>query len=192
MNTPNKTDCRETAFINTLNFRDDAVFEVLYKKYWETLLNFSRKYIADRETCKEIVQELFITLHVKRNKLTINVSLSSYLFRSLRNKIINHLRNESVYKKHLAVAGRSYNHITAGNEAEQWMAVYDLEKQIISCLNKMPVKYRDVYILTMQKTYTVKMTAVILQRPVATVERHLRIAIRLLQEHLNKCRVHLQ
>jgi RNA polymerase sigma factor (sigma-70 family) len=192
MNSTNKTDCGRMAAGNVINFKDDGTFEVLYKNYWESLLGFARKYIADRETCKEIVQELFIALHLKRNKLTIHVSLSSYLFRSLRNKIINHLRNESVYKKHLAVAGRWYATGEAGNEAEQWMAVYDLEKQIISCLNKMPVKYREVYILTMQKMYTAKMTAAILQRPVATVERHLRIAIRLLQEHLNKCRVHLQ
>jgi RNA polymerase sigma factor (sigma-70 family) len=69
------------------DFKDDAVFDVLYKRYWETLLSFAKKYIDDRETCKEIVQELFITLHVKRNNLTIKVSLSSYLYRSLRNKI---------------------------------------------------------------------------------------------------------
>lgn len=183
MNSTNKTDC---------NFMDDAVFETLYKKYWEALLNFARKYINDKETCKEIVQELFITLHIKRNRLTVNVSISSYLFRSLRNRIINHLRNESVYKKHLAIAGRFYTTLTAGNEAEQWMAVYDLEKQISFCLNKMPAKYREVYVLAMQKNYAVKITAAILQRPVATVERQLRIAIRLIQEHLNKYKVYLQ
>jgi len=174
------------------DFKDDAVFEILYKKYWEELLIYAKKYITDRETCKEIVQELFITLHLKRDKLSINVSLSSYLFRSLKNKIINHLRNESVYKKHLAVAGRSYVKLAAGNDAEQAMAVSDLEKQIFFCLNKMPAKYREVYILAMQNACTAKKTAEILQRPLPTVERQLRIALRLVQEHLNKYRVYLQ
>jgi RNA polymerase sigma-70 factor (ECF subfamily) len=174
------------------DFSDEAVFVVLYKRYWESLLCFAKNYLNDRQTCKEVVQELFITLHVKRDQLTINVSLSSYLYRSLRNKIINHLRNESVYKKHIAVAGKKYNIITVSNDAEHLMDVVDLERQIGCCLDKMPGKYREVYVLTMQKANTVKMTAVILQRSVPTVERQLRVAIRLLQEYLNKYKVQLQ
>jgi RNA polymerase sigma-70 factor (ECF subfamily) len=174
------------------DFNDEAVFEALYKKYWESLVGFAKKYINDRQTCMEVVQELFITLHVKRDQLTINVSLSSYLYRSLRNRIINHLRNESVYKRHVAKAGKKYSIISVGNDAEHWMDMVDLERQIGCCLNDMPGKYRDVYVLTMQKANTVKMTAAILQRSVPTVERQLRVAIRLMQEYLNKHKVHLQ
>lgn len=174
------------------SFNDEAVFEVLYKKYWESLLGFAGKYINDRQTCKEVVQELFITLHVKRDQLTINVSLSSYLYRSLRNKIINHLRNESVYKKHIAVAGKKYSIISVGNDAEHWMDMLDLERQIGCCLNEMPDKYREVYVLTMQKANTVKVTAAMLKRSVPTVERQLRVAIRLMQEYLNKHQARLQ
>ena len=174
------------------NFNDEAAFEVLYKKYWDLLLGFARKYINDRQTCKEVVQELFITLHVKRDQITINVSLSSYLYRSLQNRIINHLRNESVYKKHIALAGKAYNIISVGNDGEHWMDLVDLEQQIGSCLNEMPGKYREVYVLTMQNANTVKTTAAILQRPVPTVERQLRVAIRLMREYLNKHKVQLQ
>ncbi|WP_165759093.1 RNA polymerase sigma factor [Niastella yeongjuensis] len=174
------------------NFNDEAVFEVLYKKYWDLLLRFAKKYINDKQTCKEVVQELFITLHVKRDQLTINVSLSSYLYRSLRNKIINHLRNESVYKKHIAIAGKKYSIISVGNEAEYWMDMIDLQREISCCLRKMPDKYRDVYVLAMQKDKTVKTTAALLQRSVPTVERQLRIAIRLMQEYLNKHKAYLQ
>jgi RNA polymerase sigma-70 factor (ECF subfamily) len=186
MNMVNKTNCREAVLVNIQSFKDDAVFEVLYKKYWDTLLNFAKKYLADTETCKEIVQELFVTLHLKRNTITVNVSLSSYLFTSLRNKIINHLRNETLYKKHLSIAGRAYLNITTGNEGELLMDVWDLEKQIVCCLNKMPGKYREVYMLTMQQANTIKVTAEILQRPVSTVERQLRISVKLMQEYLNK------
>jgi RNA polymerase sigma factor (sigma-70 family) len=174
------------------DFSDEAVFDVLYKKYWESLLNFAKKYINDRQTCKEVVQELFITLHVKRDQLTINLSLSSYLYRSLRNRIINHLRNESVYKRHVAMAVKKYSIISVGNDVEHWMDMLDLEQQIGCCLNTMPDKYREVYVLTMQKANTVKTTANMLKRSVPTVERQLRVALRLMQEYLNKYKVNLQ
>jgi RNA polymerase sigma factor (sigma-70 family) len=189
MNNFNKTNCREAVPVNFKNLDDDAIFDILYKKYWEQLLAFAKKYIADRETCKEIVQELFIAIHLKRNKISINVSFSAYLFRSMRNKIINYLRKESIYKKHVLMAGKSFTGITACNDAEQWMDVHDLEQQIIRCLHKMPGKYREVYVLAMQKTNSIQQTAEILQRPVATVERQLRVSVRLIQEHLNKYRL---
>jgi RNA polymerase sigma factor (sigma-70 family) len=192
MNTYNKTGCGKTALLQLINLNDNSSFDILYKKYWKMLLNFAHQYISDSETCKEIVQELFIVLYLKRNKLTINKSLPSYLLRSLRNKILNHLRTESVYKKHLALAGQSHLTVVAVNEAELWMDVYDLEKQIIYCLNKMPLKYREVYILNRQNAYTVKETAEMLQRPVDTVERQIRIAVRLMQEHLNSYKIRIQ
>jgi RNA polymerase sigma-70 factor (ECF subfamily) len=129
---------------------------------------------------------------VKRNHLTIKASLSSYLFRSLRNKIINHLRNESVYKKHIALLGQAHAAVTTANEAELWIDATDLERQIIYCLNKMPPKYREVYLLVINDANPVKETAGILHRPVATVERQLRVALRLLQEHLVKYKARLQ
>jgi RNA polymerase sigma-70 factor (ECF subfamily) len=178
--------------MNVLDFKDEAVFDVLYKKYWETLLSFARKYINDRETCKEIVQELFITLHVKRNSLAIKVSLSSYLYRSLHNKIVNHLRNESVYKRHVFVASQSNPVMYAGNEAEDWLACNELEKQINSCLSLMPVKYRRVFMLAIEEGISVKEMASLLKIPVATVDRQLRMARRLMQEHLARYKTFLQ
>ena len=90
------------------------------------------------------------------------------------------------------MAGKRYSIISVGNEAEYWMDVLDLEREIDCCLNTMPDKYRDVYVLTMKESRTVKTTAALLQRSVPTVERQLRIAIRLMQEYLNKHNVHLQ
>jgi RNA polymerase sigma-70 factor (family 1) len=177
-----------TALTHIINLTDDKTFDFLYKNYWDRLLNFAGKYVDDRETCKEIVQELFISLHVKREQLHIQVSLTAYLYSSLRNKILNHLRNESVYKKHIAMAGQSLKAMQAENAVENFLDVQELEREIFICLNKMPVKYREVYILNKQEAYTLKKTAEILQRPIDTVGKQLRKAVRHVQEHLSKRR----
>jgi RNA polymerase sigma-70 factor (ECF subfamily) len=169
-----------------LNLEDEGTFDILYKKYWELLLNFAGRYIADKDTCKEIVQELFIKLHCKRRQLTINVSLTAYLYSSTRNKIINHLRNESVYKKHVAVAGKAMHALTPINDIDQLMDVNDLEKEIFYCLNKMPARQREVYVLVKQEACPLKKAAEMLNRPVETVEKQLRKAVRLVQAHLNR------
>jgi RNA polymerase sigma-70 factor (ECF subfamily) len=177
---------KETALTHIINLTDDRTFDYLYEKYWDRLLNFAGKYVDDRETCKEIVQELFISLHVKREQLHIQVSLTAYLYSSLRNKILNHIRNESVYKKHIAMAGQSLNAIQTGNEVENFLDEQELEREIFICLNKLPAKYREVFILNKQEAYTLKKTAEILQRPVNTVEKQLRKAVRHVQEYLRR------
>src|SRR5688500_2224376 len=129
---------KETALTHIINLKDNKSFDYLYKIYWDRLLDFAGKYVADRETCKEIVQELFISLHMKREYLHIHVSLTAYLYSSLRNKILNHLRNESVYKKHIALACQSLKAMQAGNGVEDILDGLELEKEIFICLNKMP------------------------------------------------------
>lgn len=182
----NNPNWKNASIDHTLNLEDKGTFEILYKKYWELLLNFTGKYISDKDTCKEIVQELFITLHLKRRQLNINVSLSSYLYSSTRNKILNHLRNESVYKKHVAVAGKAILALTPINDIEQLMDANDLEKEIYYCLNKMSAKQREVYILIKQEAYSLKRAAEMLNRPVETVEKQLKKAVQQVQRHLNR------
>lgn len=175
-----------------VDLEDERTIEILYTKYWDPLLNFAGKYISDKDTCKEIVQELFITLHLKRRQLTIKVSLASYLYGSIRNKIMNHLRKESIYKKHMAVMGKSINESTPINDIDQLMDVTDLEKEIFCCLNLMPARYREVYVLIKLQACSLKKASEMVNRPVQTVQRQLRKAVRLLQAHLTRCMLQLR
>lgn len=186
MNIVSKGDQQTMTGNLSVNLNDKDVFDLLYRNYWTALLNFAGRYIDDHETCKEVVQELFISLHIKRDQLNINISLSSYLYSSLKNKMLNYIRNESLYKKHVAVAGKYYSNKMGNNDIEQLMDLNDLKQEIFNCLNSMPLKYREVYLLNKHNAYSLKMTACILQRPIDTVEKQLRKAVHRVQEHLNK------
>jgi RNA polymerase sigma factor (sigma-70 family) len=176
MNNAETNTISERELINMINQKNDNVFDLLYEKYWPALLNFAATYVTDKDTCKEIVQELFITLHAKRSQLFISTSLSSYLYSSLRNRILNHFRDESVYKKHITGASRRLVSVKAYNNVEQFINLAELKKQIFNCLNTMPIKYKEVYVLYMQNEYTLTKIAEILDRPLATVEKQFRKA----------------
>ena len=64
------------------------------------------------------------------------------------------------------------------------MDVMELTRRVSDCLSRMPVKYREVYILHKQQQYTLKKTSEILQRPVATIEKQLRKAVHILRDHI--------
>ena len=166
---------------------DEEAFKILYKKYWRLLVKYAATYINDEYICKEIVQELFVHLHSSSARLKIYSSFSSYLFVSLRNKVFNYLRNQSVYKKHLKKAG--HNGMGACNDVEQSIDFTELQKGIRFSLKRMPVKYSEVYILHDENSYTLKKISEILDRPVDTIEKQLRKARCLLRNDLRESRL---
>jgi RNA polymerase sigma factor (sigma-70 family) len=156
-------------------------FEILYKQYWSPLINFASRYIEDRQTCEEIVQELFIQLYVRGLTVKIKHTLASYLFVALRNRIFNHFRNRAVYKKHLNIASKKK--VSNQNNVEQFIYVKELEKSIFKSLQNMPSRCSEVYLLK-QEQLTIKQISQALNRPLDTVEKQLRKAKKMLIENL--------
>lgn len=69
-------------------------FSLLYQRNIDTLANYGCRLSADRELVKDCIQDVFIDLWSKRANLTIQKSFQSYLFRSLRNRILKKLTNQ--------------------------------------------------------------------------------------------------
>lgn len=164
--------------------RDEHAFNLLYKKFWRPLLHFAGRYLDDEDTCAEIVQDLFVHLHSKHSNWKVRTSVSSYLYMALRNRILNYLRNQAVYKKH--VLRSSKGKARTLNNVEQCINLAELQKEISLALKRMPVKYREVYLLQHQHHFTTKKIALFLNRPIDTVEKQLQKATALLRGHLKE------
>ncbi|HEY4286612.1 MAG TPA: sigma-70 family RNA polymerase sigma factor [Puia sp.] len=185
MNDPSSKSFDDRNLLLQLAEDDEAVFTLLYQKYWPLLMRVAASFIDDNDTCKEIVQELFVALYKKRARLKIKISLSSYLYASIRNRIRNHIRHQSVYNKIIRDVKRKHTASTANN-VEQFVNKSELEREIYVCLNDMPVKCRQVYLLYQQNRCPLKNIAALLDRPVDTVEKQFRKAVHLLRIHLNQ------
>ena len=172
--------------LDMIGQNNEEAFKILYRKYWRLLLNYASTYVNDEYVCKEIVQELFVHLHFASPRLRIYSSFSSYLFASIRNKIFNYLRNQSVYNRHVKKAGNY--HMQSCNDVEQMIDLGELQRGIRFSLKRMPLKYSEVYILHDENSYTLKKISEILDRPVDTIEKQLRKARCLLRNDLRQGR----
>jgi RNA polymerase sigma-70 factor (ECF subfamily) len=152
-----------------LKRNDSNAFEILYKKYRQPLLNFADQYLKDKPASEDIVHELFTQLYIKDHNATIR-SLSSYLYIAVKNKVLNHLRKRSIYKKHISNYGHNLT-TSIANCVEQRFDTNDLEKKIGSIVNEMPEKYQQVYTLKYKHELSVKKVSFILKRPVSTIEK---------------------
>ncbi len=74
---------------------DNQALSVLYKLYANQLYSYGIKISREESLVKDCIQEVFINLADKRNRLIISDKTHLYLFKSLRNKIIEEYRSNS-------------------------------------------------------------------------------------------------
>ena len=78
----------------------DNAFQVIYSRYAGKLYSYARKNIALKEDCEEIVQEVFVSIWVRRENLTNVTALESYLFRMVKYKVIRYFQHSTVKRKY--------------------------------------------------------------------------------------------
>ena len=81
---------------NLLKQGDHDAFNEIYKRYQPVLFNHAYRRFPDREQVRDIIQELFTYIWKNRSDIHLSGSLAGYLYSSVRNKVLNHFRDDKV------------------------------------------------------------------------------------------------
>ena len=80
-------------------------FEEPYFDMHPRLYLFSRKFVVDLELAKDIVQEVFFEFWEHRATIDVKISVKSYLFRMIRNKCLNQIRDQKIRDRYTSYTG---------------------------------------------------------------------------------------
>jgi len=144
----------DTELAALLKAGDQLAFTEIYDRYWTVLYLHARKMLRDEEEAKDIVQELFTSLWKKSAGLEFNISLSSYLYKAIRNAVFNHMAHQRVvndYQKLLFEFLKEGELITEELLREKELAVL-IEKEI----QLLPPKMRTVFELSRKQHLSYK------------------------------------
>jgi RNA polymerase sigma-70 factor (ECF subfamily) len=86
----------DSALVARLRAGDESACESLYLAYHESLWRFAYGYVRSREVAEELVQEAFFALWRGREDYDLRTCLRAWLYGSVRNLALNHLRHERV------------------------------------------------------------------------------------------------
>lgn len=76
-------------------FRDDEeAFCQLFYDLFPPLCAFAHRYVEEKETCEDIVQEVFFRIWKNRRHIDIQVSARNFLITSVRNICLDSLRKK--------------------------------------------------------------------------------------------------
>ena len=155
---------------------DEGSFEQLFRQYFEPLMGFSMKMLGDEDDAREVVQGVFIRLWERRRELDLDTSLKSYLFTSVHNRSLNHLRDRKKFSE-----GEMPEMATQWDVGEQIESM-ELEERIREVIATLPEKCREVFEMNRFQGLKYEEIAGRLGISVKTVENQMSKALRILRK----------
>lgn len=160
---------------------DKAAFELLYKRYWRKVYNFTNLYLASAIDIEEVVQEVFIKIWEARAFVDETKNFEGFLFIVTRNLIFNRSRssfNEAFYQMTVLES------VADSHNVEDELIASDLHNHLNMLLEMLPPRQREVFQLSRQEHLTYKEISLRLQISEKTVEHHISNVLKFLKRNL--------
>lgn len=172
----------DQVLIKKLQHGEHDVFDLLYVAYRQKLHSYACRLLHDTAAAQDVVQEVFVSLWMRRQEVMISSSLHNYLHTAVRYKALSYLEANSLAGKKLerAMAGyRAYD-----NSILEKQSAHELEAVINRQVKKLPAKMKQVFVLSRQECLTNKEISERLNISNATVKKQIGNALKLVRGSL--------
>lgn len=170
----------DALLVAALKFDSHEAFVRIFRRYYADLVRFSARFIPDKSTCEDIVQEAFIKVWTNRKKLEIDTSIRSYLIALVQNLALNELRHMKVKM--------SYEEMNRGTilsqSPDEHMFFTELSDAYEAALARLEPEVRETLMLSRQEKLKYSEIARRLNISVRTVEARISKALKFLQQNL--------
>jgi len=158
---------------NQIQKGDHKAFKKVFDLYYQMLYSYIIQFTRDKEEAEDIVQSAFIKLWERRTTLRITESIKSYLFRTAYHTFIDAVKkqNRSISMLEEIKYKALMSQIEEDNDIGQ-----ERVRKIKKLINDLPLKCREVLLLSKESGLKNKEIADQLNISIKTVESQIRIA----------------
>lgn len=150
--TPKEFNSNQTDVQYWVQLKEGSEFALskLVKKYFNLLQNYAYKFNQDRDFIKDCVQEVFIEIWQRRDRINVPDSVKAYLMGSVRSKVFREISRQKINSSDAEIDLEN-NHLLLENSIEALLieeeSVSELEKKMKDSLEKLPQRQREVLYL---------------------------------------------
>lgn len=162
-----------------------AAYTEIYDRYFQLMFVFAYKKLRDEELAKDFVQELFTDVWKGRDKLIENTVFISFLYVSLRYKILNyfaHLKVEDKFAEFLSlrmddVASERSDYLIRDKQLREY-----IEKQI----EGLPSRMRRIFELSRKEYLSHREIAATLNTTEYNVSKQITNALKIIRSKVGR------
>ena len=169
------------SLILRLKTGDENAFQVIFNEWYDKILNFSYRYLKNRELSEEIVQDTMIQLWLNRDKINEDLPLAPYIFTIVRRLSLNSLRQIATSRN--ATQKLFLDMEVAVNTTEDAISVAELKRITDEALNLMPKQQQQVYRMSRNEGLSLDEISNELGIMKNTVKKHLSEALKAIRKH---------
>ncbi|WP_313157400.1 RNA polymerase sigma factor [Sphingobacterium multivorum] len=175
--------CSDEQLIKLIKLNDTYAYKVLYDRMFFVLLSHALRKLVSKEDAQDLTQDLFMNLWNKRAQIIIEGKVINFLFVSLRNSIINHY----VKTKKQNERQELFYYFKAHFEATTERTIHknELEKIIQNEIDALPLKMKQIYLLSRHHELTHKEIANLMSISELTVKKQVANALKILKKKIN-------
>ncbi|MEY3320450.1 MAG: hypothetical protein RLZZ417_33 [Bacteroidota bacterium] len=157
---------------------------LLFRKYYAGLCSHAVRFVYSKEIAEDIVGDLFLDFWKNQRFEKIKVSYGAYLFRTVRNRCLNHIKSN--------LNAPSKNSLNDSDEIqepelpEDIIYMDELLQRINFAVNDLPPVCRKVFLLNRFEGKKQKEIAQELGLSLRTIEAHIYKALQLLKSTLKE------
>jgi RNA polymerase sigma-70 factor (ECF subfamily) len=179
--------CADDEWVARIRESDHAAFEALVRHYSDRLCAFVYRTTRDVGATEELVQDLFLWIWRHRHEWEVRGGLTTYLYRSARNRAVSYLRREGLerrWQEKMVSAGLHAFEPTPASQSDEEANASELSAAIDGAIDALPNRCRQVFTLNREHHLSYRQIAETLGISVKTVEVHMGRALAALRRHL--------
>lgn len=143
-----KNECihKDSAVISLIKNGDKAAFDKVFLSHFKQLHTYACAITRNENHAEEIVQNVFFRIWIKRDLLKTDGHLKSYLYRSVYNEAMNHMKYQKVRNNFSLVLNKEEKNFQ-GDLINELMA-NELERKVQRAISELPERCRIIFQLS--------------------------------------------
>ncbi len=168
-------------FLKKLGNNKIEAYKLMYDYYYRILVLYSMKFVQQEEIAKDIVQDVLVSIWEQDNLFETISGLKNFLYSSVRNKSLNHIKHLKVEENYLQSLGMVSHD---PNQLELEIEEQEIYRRIFEVIDELPAKCKEIFEMHLNGKKN-KEIAEILKLSIETVKTQKRRAMKHLRNRIN-------
>lgn len=159
---------------------DRGAFDSLFRSLYPRLVRFAYKFVKNKSVAGDIVQDAFVILWENRRDLDPQKSVKSYLYRIVRNRSLNYIRDHS--SETVGLESLNGDRVKMSDNPEQNEETEQLMEMLKEWIKDLPQRQKEAFELSRFEGLDHDEIAGVMEVSSNTVNNHIVAALNHLRE----------